>query len=391
MTTAPILYDLAPIDDDVANYGLECLCKSLSEPSAGDDGIWQPHESPFLRTLVEAFTQQGIELNQSLHDELIHWLNGSEFTGNGAMVLQQPLPGPVWANDYLLQVRHYLASHTLQTMTAQDWMMLVDYLIQLHMPPGFATTHSQWLTVRSHVMGKLEATNPNTTLQQANKALEHMPATIAQLLGSFAFTPLQSATLTYADARCAEAIVQFGESMRQKIKAVILQDLAEKMGAEGAVIGGHSLQTKLLDAFADQNRDWRRIAITEAGEAQTQGFVANMPIGARIKRIEHYRGACEFCSKIDGKIFDVVAPDAPKKDGKTQVWVGKTNMGRSASKRKKFMGGLVHREESELWWPAAGLQHPHCRGRWVLQANRLEGQSPDPRWEGWLHLIESGG
>ena len=48
----PMLFDLTNIDDATANHSMECMCKSLAEPAAGDDGIWAPHDSPFLQTLI---------------------------------------------------------------------------------------------------------------------------------------------------------------------------------------------------------------------------------------------------------------------------------------------------------------------------------------------------
>ena len=65
------------------------------------------------------------------------------------------------------------------------------------------------------------------------------------------------------------------------------------------VVGGSSLETKLMDQFATLNRDWRRIAVTEAGEAQTAGYIASVPRGTKVKRVEQYKNACAFCRKIE--------------------------------------------------------------------------------------------
>ena len=382
-----MLFDLEALDDATANHSLECMCKSLSEPPAGDEGIWAPHESPFLQTLVEAFTQQGQNTFAAMAGSLEKWLAGGYHVPG---VVPFPGAGPYWPMEKLPDVAAYLASKPPGSLKLADLEMLVDYLLQVHLPPSFAATHAEWLTARSAIMGKLEAFVPGATLAQADNALAAMPNTVAQTVAAFSFTSLQQAVLEYGAARCAESIVALSDSTRHRMKAVILADAAERLGAsprEAVAVPGSSLQTKLFDSFGDLNRDWRRIAITEAGEIKNQGFLSNMAPGSRLKRVEHYRGACAFCSRIDGKVFDLVDPNAPNKDGKTQVWVGKTNLGRSASMRKKFMGSLVHREESELWWPAAGLQHPHCRGSWVLQGDRLFGSNPDPRWEGWLSSL----
>jgi hypothetical protein len=375
-----MLFDLNRVPDDAANFSLECMCKAMAEPPTGDDGIWAPHESPFLNKLVEAFTQQGLSAFVNMADALEKWVSGANHVAGIA-----PFPGygPFWPVEKLPAVGAYLASKAPGSLGLADLEMLVDYLLQLHLPPSFAATHAEWLAVRSAIMGKLEAAAPHVTTDQADNVLAAMPNTIGQTVAAFDFTKQQQAVMEYGVARCAESIVSLADAIRHKLKGIILGDVAERMSA-GAVGSSHALQTKLFDAFGDFNRDWRRIAVTEAGEVKNQGFLSNMPIGSRLKRMEHYRGACSFCARLDGKVFELVSPDSPNKDGDTQVWVGKTNLGRSASPRKKFMGSLVHREAAELWWPAAGLQHPHCRGSWVLLGDKLPGSAPDAKWEGWL-------
>ena len=373
-----MLFDLEALDDATANHSLECMCKSLAEPAAGDEGIWALHDSPYLQALVEGFTQQGLATSQGMAAMLKNWFSGG---WHFPVPTQFPGFGPVWPVAELPGVAAYLASKTPATMLFGDWGMLVDYLLQTHFSATFAATNGEWLAVRSVLMGKLQASVPAATLAQAGNALAAMPNTAPQVLAAFGFTRLQKDVLHYATARCTEQIVSLSDQTRHRMKSLILADIADRMGSPAGA--GPSLQSKLFDSFAELNRDWRRIAITEAGEAANQGFVSNMAIGARIRRMEHYRGACGFCRSIDRKVFEVVAPDAPEKDGKTQVWVGKTNLGRSASPRKKYMGSLMYREEGELWWAAAGLQHPHCRGLWVLQDDSLSSVN-DPRWAGWL-------
>jgi hypothetical protein len=133
------------------------------------------------------------------------------------------------------------------------------------------------------------------------------------------------------------------------------------------------------------NRDWRRIAVTEAGENLNQGMISSLPGGAKVKRVEKYRGACAFCRSIDGKVMEVVAASAAEKDGATQVWPGKTNIGRSSSPQRRLGDKLVDREPHELWWIAAGVQHPHCRGGWV---HLEQGSLPvDPKFSAWMDKV----
>lgn len=148
------------------------------------------------------------------------------------------------------------------------------------------------------------------------------------------------------------------------------------------VVSGHSLETKLLDQFGTLNRDWRRIAVTEAGEAQTQGYIASLKPGQKVKRVEQYKGACAFCRRIDGVVVTVVEPSMENKDPDTMIWPGKNNVGRSASPRKRVGDLMVEREPDEMWTIPAGLVHPHCRGRWIPTIEERPGDDPD--FAAWL-------
>jgi hypothetical protein len=187
--------------------------------------------------------------------------------------------------------------------------------------------------------------------------------------------------LDFARVRAVEHVVSLADGVRHRMRALVAEDLEQRsLGSLPA--GTSSLQTKLLDAFAVLNRDWRRIAITEAGEAQLQGFISSVRPGSKVKRIEQYRGACAFCRSIDGRVVTVVHPSDPDKDPATQVWPGKNNIGRSAAPRKRVGDVMVARDPHEMWQLPAGLVHPHCRGRWVPLESLDSGINP--AFSSWL-------
>ena len=107
-----------------------------------------------------------------------------------------------------------------------------------------------------------------------------------------------------------------------------------------------------------------------------------------MKRVEIYASACGFCRKIHGVVATVVTPDHPNKDPDTMVWVGKNNIGRSASPKKRVGDVLVPRTPDEMWWLPAGLAHPHCRGRWVPVIDDEPGD--DPEFGDWLRKTLGG-
>ena len=114
------------------------------------------------------------------------------------------------------------------------------------------------------------------------------------------------------------------------------------------------LERRLFDKFAGLNLDWRLVAQTEAGECHLQGYIAAQKPGTRVRRMEAWQNSCDCCAKVQGLECEVVAPDASDKNWQTQVWVGKSRIHLSA----------VDRPDGN--WPSAGLQHPGCRGLWVI-------------------------
>jgi hypothetical protein len=247
---------------------------------------------------------------------------------------------------------------------AEDWSMLVEWLLQSYWSPQWASSMADWVAVKSTLLGQIEAgltANPPSALAAAGIA-SSMPVSLPALVElGLPVSKITQAMIDFARARCAQVIVDVGERMRSGIKSLVLEhQQAVMMGSKV-----ENLEQKLFEKYATANRDWRRIAVTEVSENAAQGVVAASQPGDKLKRIEQYKGVCAWCHKINGKIVTVVDPAKPKKDGENEVWVGKTNIGRSSAPRKLIDGRLYDREPDEMWWIAAGAQHPHCRGRWL--------------------------
>lgn len=376
-----ILVDVAALSEQRTNAALEFLCKASHDDD--DDAIWAPHESPFIRRLIELFTQRGLMRLDGFRAELEKWLAGERHRRDE----RPPRPPGVmerWSRSELALVRLYLETLPPEQWTLDDHMMLVDWLVQRYLPADDLRTEAEWLATRAVLMGRVQANMAKLSAKDADTVLAALPSTAAEAAEVFAMNHVQRAVLDFANARVAENVRALANDARHRIRTLIAQDLERKvLGIPSGADSG--LQTKLLDAFGVLNRDWRRIAVTEAGEAANQGFVASLKPGTRLKRIEQYRGACAFCRKIDGKIVEVVAPDAPNKDGDTMVWPGKTNIGRSAAPRKRVGRTLIAREPHEMWWIPAGTAHPHCRGRWLPAVQDRPGD--DPEFGAWLREL----
>lgn len=374
-----MLIDISDLSDEDTDNALDHIYKALGE---GDqDALWDQHPSPLIRRLIELFTQRGLVRMDALREEWLAWLAGRRHQPE-----PQPPPSPGmmyrWTAEELQLVKLYLRSLPPSAFTLDDHMMLVDYLVQRYLPTDELRTEAEWLTTRSALMGRVQANMVDVTAPQADRLISSMPLTVAEAQTRFRPTPRQLAVMNFSASRAADRVQKVSDDARYRMRTLIRRH-TEGQELKTPEYSGRALESKLVEEFGTLNRDWRRIAVTEAGEALNQGLVASLPSGTRLKRIEQYRGACAFCRRIDGKEVTVVSPDSEIKDPAASVWVGKDNYGRSASPNKRMGSALVERSPQERWWIPAGTAHPNCRGRWVRISSPAAGD--DPEFAAWLN------
>jgi hypothetical protein len=376
-----LFVDLIELSEPRTNAALEFMCKASHDD---DDAVWLPMDSPFIRRLVELFTQRGLMRLDAFRVDLQAWAEGQRHREHPERPARPDGAMERWTSAELALVKLYLEAVPPAQYTLDDWMMLTEYLFQRYLPADDMRTEAEWLATKATLMGRVQANMEKIGTRQADAVIAALPATVHAAETAFDLTPRQRATLDFARVRAAENVRALTEDVRHKMRTLIAQH-AERQMLKVPGTPGTALQTELVDAFAALNRDWRRVAVTEAAEASNQGFIGTLKPGARVKRVEQYKGVCAWCAKINGRILEVVDPSAPDKDGETQVWVGKTNIGRSAAPRKRVGDLLVEREPHERYWIAAGTQHPHCRGRWIPVADAQPGD--DPAFAEWLSQL----
>ncbi len=366
-----LFLDLIDLDEPRTNAALELLCKATHDH---DGDIWLPMDSPLIARLVELFTQRGLDRLDAFRAELLAWSEGARHTA-GERIARPAGAMERWNDAEKSLVKLYLEHLPPSEWTLDDHMLMVDYLAQRYLPASDMRTEAEWLATKASLMGRVQANIDEVNAKQADALVAALPGTVAGAVEQFGATRVQHAVMEFAAQRCAENVRHLAETARHAMRNLIAEHVTEQqLGVKGP---SSSLETKLLDQFGTLNRDWRRIAVTEAGEAQTQGYIASMPPGSKVKRVEQYRNACSFCRKIDGKVVTIVEPGMVDKDPDTMIWVGKNNVGRSASPRKRVGNAFVEREPHELWQIPAGLVHPHCRGRWVATIQDRPGDDPE--------------
>jgi hypothetical protein len=371
-----LYFNLAGLSCDCTEEVIETMAKALSGENGEKPDIWAMHESPYVQALVELFSSRGLLRIEKVKEELDAWMAGKKANGGP----QQPKPhfGP--SPSELALVKVYLEAIPPSEFSIADWALLVDYLVARWMPDYALQTEVEWLAVRATFMGKVQANIAGLSATGAELALAAMPNTRRAAIEKFNPSDVMKKTLEYERARCADNVQAISESIRHRLKTQIMAH--EQQRLLGATPPKQALQQNLFDTFADLNRDWRRIAMTEVGDAAGNGMIASLKPGTKVRRIEQYKGACPFCKKIHGMVFTVVDPSKRDKNWDTEVWVGKTNIGRSGAARKRVGDELVDRTDEEMWKVPAGTVHPHCRGMWHVVEDG--GPSPDPSFDKWL-------
>lgn len=156
-------------------------------------------------------------------------------------------------------------------------------------------------------------------------------------------TPQESRAVEHATHSAADKVQEVDERHRAGIKQTILRAKKERWSPQ-------KLQQTLYDLYGDQNRDWRRVAITELAMADNDAFLAGVENGGQVVGMGSV-DACKHCKEyIIGKQFTVLsqAPEHPTyEDEMKSVWAGKTNYGRKVA----------------TYAPCAPM-HPNCRCRW---------------------------
>lgn len=379
-----LLIDFGDVPACLCDDHLESLFKAMSEDPHGDAerSMWAHHPNAWIASHVEAVTSRMQRILEALQDAFARAL-----TGDGIGTLAKAESWERWNHVQFESARLHLEAIPPSHYSLDDWLMLVDWLISRYLPDGVIRDMGDYITIRAYLAGKVQAAmdarGEHLTTPEISALAELVPHDFGALPDR-ALTPREIAVLGIAKARAAMHVSDITEQARTGMKSAVIEHLQ-------AMILGHKdgtperLRARLFDAFGKLNRDFRRIAVTETGEVCNSGFVASLPPGARVRRIEAYQGACDFCRSINGRVFEVVDPAHEPKDGDTQVWLGKTNVGRSASPRKRVGGELVDREPEEMWWAAAGVMHPNCRGAWTTAGNAKP--PVDPEFTAWMNGI----
>jgi hypothetical protein len=179
----------------------------------------------------------------------------------------------------------------------------------------------------------------DVTVRAAKKAAKKTRKSVRLL----PLTEREAASVEHAAQSAGDKITEVGERHRAAIRQLVMQAKRERWTAQ-------QLASKLFDTFGEQNRDWRRVAITELAFAHNDAFLAGCEEGATVVGMGAV-DACKHCrTHVIGKTY-TVTHNVPKKEtyrtDTELVWVGKSNYKRKVA---ELRGAIP--------------VHPNCRCRW---------------------------
>ena len=220
------------------------------------------------------------------------------------------------------------------------WQNVIDRLTASLVPPGNQQAAAEALALRSSLLSRIEG--------KVKASPRILPAWEVAKQDA---TRFQRESMEWTRARGMEYAVNLTAQARHGLLSTLVES---KQAGEGP----GKLERRLSEKFATLNRDWRRLALTESAMAVQNGILASVdPAEGWMAVWSAAPNACPFCHAQHHRSFRVVAPDDPRRNGETDIWVGKDNIGRSAHRYSTKLGR--YRERVEMWWPCVPA-HPNC-------------------------------
>jgi len=220
------------------------------------------------------------------------------------------------------------------------WQNVIDRLTGALAPIGDQQAAAQALALRSTLMSRIAGKihGAPITLPSWEKAKQDA-------------SRAQAEAMSWTAARGAE----YAQNLTAQARHGLLTTLVESRQAGE---GPGKLASRMFDTFGDLNRDWRRLALTESAMAVQNGILASVdPADGWMADWSAAPNACPYCLAQHHRSFRVVAADDPKRNGDTDLWPGKNNIGRSAHRYSTKLGR--YRDRVEMFWPCVPA-HPNC-------------------------------
>lgn len=295
--------------------------------------FWGPHPDRLIASIEDEFYQAGFHFLSAFLGAAL----GKKAPGAKVLTKAFNLPSPHvhgWG-----KVADLFRTDIPPVRLLQGWEATIDQVLKGLWPDAAKQQSAEYLALRTHWMtqaGERVASTP--PFSSWGHAIREM-------------SRAQVESMEWTKARALVYASKLQDDARNAMRALLVNS---KQAGEGPAM----LERRLFEKFGNLNRDWRRIALTETAFATQNGALASVdPAEGWLAVWSASPRACPYCRKMHGTALRVVSPDKANKDPENEVWIGKSNVGLSASKWSKKEGR--YRDEHELWKPCIPA-HPNC-------------------------------
>lgn len=225
--------------------------------------------------------------------------------------------------------------------------------------PDYAKVAEDFM-VRAGFIGKIRNTAEQEMFETMGAIIDRFPSTIVaakqkgvvltarekaesrRTVTVLPLSPQEARAVQHAATHAAEKMTEVSERHRAGVRQTVVRAQKERKTPQ-------KLAQELFDQYGDQNRDWRRVAITELATSAGDAYLAGCEEGATVIGMGA-ENACKHCKTLlIGKEF-TVTHELPKNTYTHEmnfVWSGKSNYGRRVAE----------------YIPCTPM-HPHCRCRY---------------------------
>lgn len=256
-----------------------------------------------------------------------------------------------------------------------DEMNIINEFIRAELKISPRTIEA--IAVRNYIVGNIIESIQRAGKQAETKRifLASLPKTLKQAAIKYNLNEIQIRAIQFSINDAAQKITNITDTARRKVVDLTIQSQKEQWGASKL---RQEFFNNITDTQANLNRDWNRAAITQANESINNGFIASCTPGEYVIGVS-MPDACDWCKRnINGKRFKIRATPPPDYSNlkvgsekykeiaeiwEKELWVGKSNYGRSIALRKRLPDNkFIKREHHELAMPGV-IGHPKCRCR----------------------------
>jgi len=234
--------------------------------------------------------------------------------------------------------------------------------------------------LRAYIIGRLLAESDNQGEEFKIDEVSLLPKYLQDAVKKYNLSIEEAKRFEQAVERGAVELSNTLSSTQQTVKNTLVEAVEKHEGIRRI----EERLRGLADEVGELNRDWKRVAICETNDAFSNGYLSMMEEGEYVVGIS-MPDACPHCfDLLNGKVYKVRAEaplDYSNLTGEeynkiadiweNEIWVGKSNYGRSTAMRKRIdkhkgntTENLTYREDHELSMPVIPL-HPQCRCRWI--------------------------